>query len=67
MNKKIKVENYGVIHYYAQCEQCKWDAGIYSSGLETRQDVRNAIRKHVKKTGHTVNLESGSSTRYTIS
>ena len=64
---KIMVEQFGVIHYYAQCEDCSWDAGITSNGLKSKQDVRNAIRKHIRKTRHTVSLESGTATLYTAS
>ena len=64
MINKIKVEQFGFIHYYAQCTQCNWDAGINSGGLESREDVRNEIRKHIRKTGHTVHLEGGTSATY---
>lgn len=65
MGKRVIVKKIGVVHYYAQCERCTWDAGINSEGLVTRSDVRNAITKHVRETGHSVNLESGTSTKYT--
>ncbi len=59
---KVKSRKYGIIHFYAQCSDCAWDAAI---GKEVgTQDVRNKITAHVKKTGHTVKLETGTSTDY---
>jgi len=62
---KIHVKRYGIVHYIAQCQNCDWDAAIFTKETST-QDVRNAIRKHVRKTGHTVHLESGSHTQYSL-
>ncbi len=61
---KVKVENFRNIHYYAQCEKCGFDVGISSS--VTAEGLRNKVRSHVLKTGHTVNLESGSSATYSL-
>lgn len=62
--KIIKVQTIRHAHYYAQCTACEFTAGIGSDGLEEAQDVRNKIRKHVRKTGHEVILEKGISVRY---
>lgn len=61
---KIKVESPITPHYYAQCHNCSFDAGINTKDTPTMQDVRNAVRKHVRKTGHTVVIEKGVSTTY---
>jgi len=60
---EIHVEKYGIIHYYAQCKNCGWDAAIFANASST-QGIRNLIRKHIKETGHSVHLESTSATRY---
>jgi len=58
----IEVKRYGVIHYVAQCDECHfYEAGITES---QRDAIRYQVRKHVEKTGHAVNVESGSSTTY---
>lgn len=40
-------------HNYAQCLVCKWDYDCFNNS-----DWREAIRKHVKETGHKVMRES---------
>lgn len=61
---KITVTQYGVTHYYAQCQQCGWSAGILSGGLDTPAAVRGAVYKHIRATGHTVVIESAKETVY---
>jgi hypothetical protein len=60
---RIRVTKYGMVHFYAQCKECEWDSGIGVHG-STRQDVRNAVNAHVRKTGHRVTIETGTSTDY---
>lgn len=60
----MKVEQYGCIHYIAQCFDCEWDRAILTKETPTKLDVRNATRKHVRETGHTVTIESGKNTTY---
>ena len=62
--KHIKVTHHCNIHYLADCHECDWGVAIITNG--SAQDVRNAICQHVKKTGHRVVLESGSSTWYEL-
>lgn len=62
---KIKVERYGNIGYYAQCSDCDWDAARNTEETPSNQDVRNAIRRHVRQTGHRVSVESTTATEYT--
>lgn len=52
-----------MIHYVAMCDGCDWDDAI---GLHTRQEVRNAVKSHVIKTGHTCVIETGTSTTYSL-
>lgn len=61
---KIKSTRYGVIHYHAVCSKCGWTAAILTERCRTAQDVRNSVYKHVRETGHAVNIESGNSTKY---
>lgn len=60
----MKTRRYGIIGYLAICSECDWDAAILTNKNYSTQDVRNSIRRHVRKTGHTVRLESTSSTEY---
>lgn len=64
---KISVRKYGIVHYIAQCKNCDWNAVIMTKETFSTQDVRNAIKKHIRKTRHSVHLESGSSIEYFIS
>lgn len=61
---KIYVTQYGFVHYIAFCEKCDFNVAIRSEETQTRQDVRNAVRKHVLKTGHSVTIEGGNATKY---
>jgi hypothetical protein len=58
---KIKVTQYGIIHVASFCENCNW-----SSDKSTREDVRADVRRHVRATGHTVSVETGNSTSYSL-
>lgn len=60
----VKVEKTGLIHAYAQCNECSWDDTISIGELNRMQKLRNRIYAHVKKTGHKVILETGNSTNY---
>jgi hypothetical protein len=59
---KIVVISYGIIHYHAMCQDCMWE----DSDHIDRSGLRNRVRKHVKETGHTVAIESGNATHYTL-
>lgn len=61
---KIKSTRYGMIHYHAFCIGCEWTAAILTERCGTARDVRNAVYKHIRETGHSVTVESGSSTKY---
>ena len=41
-----------LIHAIAQCQDCKWTEEGYN-------EAQKAARRHAKKTGHTVDLETG--------
>jgi len=61
---KIKTRKYGLIHYYAQCDNCDWNCGIRTEIASFPQDVRNEVYKHIRKTGHKVSVEGGTHTDY---
>ena len=61
---KIKVSQYGYTHYYAQCQNCDWDAGIRTLACKNAAEVRNATRSHIMKTGHVVTIGAGKETLY---
>jgi len=61
---KIIVNNLGIVHYHAFCFDCDFIAAIQTSETKTTADVIQAVRRHVRATGHTVSIESGSITRY---
>jgi len=61
---KVKTEKYGIIHAYAQCNNCDWDATIDTNAKNRMQKLRNKIYSHVLKTGHRVTLETGNETDY---
>jgi len=61
---KIKVTPYGVTHYYAQCAECRWDAGLFTDG--NPEQVRVATKRHVRSTGHKVTIESVRSADYEL-
>ncbi|MEA2104191.1 MAG: hypothetical protein U9P79_06085 [Candidatus Cloacimonadota bacterium] len=59
MNKK-----YGIVHAYAQCDDCDWDATMDITAKNRMQKLRNKIYSHIRKTGHSVTLETGNVTKY---
>lgn len=62
---KVKSYKYGIIHAYAQCNNCDWDATIkINDDFNRMSKLRSKIYAHVKKTGHKVSLETGNSTDY---
>jgi len=62
---KVEVTQFGIIHCIARCDQCSFEEG-YGYHAEDRQQTRNAVRSHVLKTGHTVNIETGNATKYSL-
>lgn len=62
----IKTEKYGIIHAFAQCDICDWDAAIDIAETNRMHKLRNKIYAHVQKTGHSVTLETGNSTTYSL-
>jgi len=61
---KVKIKRHGIIQAIAQCNDCKWDAALDDLNDFQMQKLRYEIYSHVKKTGHRVTLETGSSTEY---
>jgi len=60
----VITKKFGIIHAYAQCNSCDWDSAIDINDKNRMQGLRNRIHRHVEKTGHKVNLETGNSTDY---
>ena len=61
---KIISKKYGIIHAYAQCDSCEWDATIDIEKTNRMQKLRNEIYKHIRETGHKVILDTGNTTIY---
>ena len=61
---KIISNKYGIVHAYAQCGSCEWDATIDTEKTNRMQKLRNEIYKHIRETGHKVTLETGNVTVY---
>ena len=61
---RIKSIRYGKVHGYAICNCCDWSDGINTKEYNRMQKLRERIYKHIRKTGHTVILETGDSTQY---
>jgi len=66
--KHVKVTRYGIVHHHAVCTdpECSWYEGIHTDVTPTAQSLRNAVRRHVRTTGHRVTIETGTSTDYTL-
>ena len=62
----VYVRKHGIIHAYAQCSDCEWDASMKIDEPNRMQRLRNRIYSHVKATGHSVTLETGNSTIYKL-
>lgn len=60
----MKSDKLGIIHAYAQCQNCDWDVALDIHVKNRMQKLRNEIASHIKKTKHTVVLETGNSTIY---
>ena len=60
--KKVKSRNIGIIHSNAYCQNCDWAYQEYSNMNKTRYE----IRKHIIKTGHKVDLETGNVIKYSL-
>jgi len=58
--KKVKTDSYGLVHAVANCDHCDFHEGSY---IDVSR-MRVLARRHVAKTGHTVNVETGKSTTY---
>lgn len=64
INRKIKSEHFRNLHYYANCRDCDFDAGI--SKDNNAKKIRYLAKKHVLETGHTVTIEYGGELEYSI-
>lgn len=66
MAKKITVIRYTNPHYLAGCQVCDFTAARSTDETPEPKDVRDAVRKHVRQTGHTCWIEAASQTIYEI-
>ncbi len=64
MTKKIKVKSYGTIHHIAMCEECNWYDGMNIGEINRSQKLRNRVYKHIRQTGHKIQVEAGTSRTY---
>ncbi len=64
MSKKIKVRSYGTVHHIAQCDGCIWSDGINIDEANRSQKLRNRVFGHIRQTGHSVQVEAGTSRTY---
>ena len=64
--KKISVTSYGTVHHHAMCEGCGWSDEINIEERNRSQQLRNRVYKHIRKTGHSVQVEAGTAIRYDL-
>lgn len=60
----MKSRKDGIIHAYAQCNDCEWDAALDINSVSRMNKLRAQIKRHVEKENHTVVLETGNATEY---
>lgn len=63
---KVQSYNYGTIHGVAQCDECEWNDWLRINEPNRLEKLRLRVKKHVRKTGHKVNMETGGSIDYFI-
>ncbi|KKL44518.1 hypothetical protein LCGC14_2364830 [marine sediment metagenome] len=61
---KISVINHGTVHHQAHCAGCDWSDAIEIEEVNRSQKLRNRMYKHIRKTGHGVHVEAGTSRDY---
>lgn len=57
---KIKISKERITHYQALCHNCGW---VEADHVD-REWLRQEVHKHIRKTGHSVSIEKGTSTLY---
>jgi len=57
---KIKIGKQRITHYQANCHGCGWVENEHHD----REWLRQEVAKHIRKTGHSVSIEKGTSTLY---
>ena len=65
MKNKVVVIRHGIVHYVAGCNDCDFTDAITGNDHERNERVRASVYRHVKETGHTCWIESGTHTTYT--
>lgn len=61
---KIVKENYGIIHHIAYCNDCSWSDAIKTNENNRSAKLLHRVKEHIKKTTHSVSVESGSASKY---
>lgn len=64
MSKKVQSSSTGIIHAYAQCDNCDWNSAIDIKERNRMGKLKSRIYSHVKSTEHSVTLETGNSFTY---
>jgi hypothetical protein len=57
---KIKIGRQRITHYQAICHECEF----VENDHHDREWVRREVAKHIRKTGHSMSIEKGTSTLY---
>lgn len=60
---KIKSHGTFIIHALSFCQDCEWQEDT-SSAYDDMSRLRNQVYKHIRATGHTVNIETGYTAKY---
>lgn len=66
MAKKIQVQEFRGAHYLAGCMFCNFAVGINTKETPFASDVRKAVRKHVRETGHECWIETATTWHYSL-
>lgn len=62
----MKVIKSGIIHGLAFCSVCEWSDGLRIELKNGISELTRNAKRHVAKTGHSVTIEKGTSTTYSL-
>ncbi len=62
--KKVITSLRGCPHCLAFCSNCDWTES--ANGSEERQELRNSLFRHMRKTGHCGQIETGLVSQYSL-
>jgi len=60
----MHVESYKIISYIVTCDKCNFN--IRATICNTPSDIREAAKKHIRETGHHVEIEKTCVTNYSF-